>query len=655
MKKLAILSSLALLVAPSFKGNAFTDLARNQIKMIDEAGDSTGYTYVEKTGTVYFGENKTSSGTQFTADNYTDYYKADGFVKADGSTQNVKFTKFDYCLSGGVRNNTKAESENYSLRFGSSDNTADLVLNFNGGIILSSVSVFAKAYSSSQSGGSFEFILDGTTKGNSNSITSDSTWEECKFENLNDDSYSTFSSVEFKKATVGSKNELFSKIVFNYYVKVPTTVTVTYDYGIYTNDDWDKSDIATRGEKLTPFLSEGYSFTDWMGTHTLLGWTTGDGDDFDFTTTTIDEDITVHAVWIDDETDELKNIKDESKTKSQLYYEYDIVSLQTKTLDFGTGLTENNFTNNFEEYEDDGDVFAISSISATNCGYNDDCALRLGSNKQKGSFTLNFEKVLVKEVNIYAQMYDSQSKGMEYKLSSSANTTGSTITIKEAKSTTFGKYTVSNLDGGTETESTYIKFEAVNSRSQRISISKIEIVMSGTGTGGNIYCVSNMGLRFGGQIAKDHYEAATQNEEGKTVKDHVASVGMIWTTTLPEKTDGNAYDNLTDAIKAGAVTAENAHVKSQDVASKELVLDGDYYRYNCNIGVSEASIATIVYAVATMTFDNGLTIYLEEASYSVVTIAKAYVADEATYATYSEPIQKTLKALSEGKTSVAIA
>ena len=649
MKKLAILSSLALLVAPSFKGNAFTDLARNQIKMIDEAGDTETAT-VSPYATLTFGtvvQEAGHSNKRSTAD-IEEYWVNDNEENVTVTAKTVTD-----CYTNKKKKNVSAGSEE-ALRIGASNGgTLKLNVAFKDDMIIDKITVSVRAFTSKTAGGTIGVSYDSFSGTESSIKYNDGDFYEVEF--VNDDSENASKEIDLTLTNTTTKSIVISKISLYASAVSEDSATITYDYGDYKNDSWKQSDIVTKGEKATPSISADYQFTDWAGTHTLLGWEKDDGTEFDFSTATIDEDITVHAVWVDDETDELKNIKDKSKTKSQLHYEYSADKLETTTLTFGDNDSSGTFNKN--SFTNDGNL-TITNVTSDTCyaGTVGKDALRVGSGSYSGTFTLTFAESVVKEVNIYARAYGSDKTSLDCTLTSTANATGVTNTIKRNTSNSFVEYTYSNLDNGTNETSTSITFGKYEKKSnQRISIQKIEIITSDATADGGTYYVSNMGLRFGGQIAKEHYEAATQNEEGKTVKDHVASVGMIWTTTLPEKTDGNAYDNLTDAIKAGAVTAENAHIKSQDVASKELVLDGDYYRYNCNISVSEASIATVVYAVATMTFDNGLTIYLEETSYSVVTIAKAYVADEATYAAYSEPIQKTLKALSEGKTSVAIA
>ncbi len=652
MKRLAILSSLALIVAPTFSGSGVSDLAKNQIRFAEETGGSSNY--IEKTGTIYFGEQNSTSGTPFSDSNVTKYYKAEGF----DDKLTPSFTKYVSCFSAGERgDNSKSESGYYNLRFGQAKETAELEITFTNGIILSSVTVSAKAYSSNQSGGTFSLSLDDTLKGTSKSITDASTYQDISFANLNSGAYNSYTKILFKKATAGKKNEYFSKIVFKYFVK--NEVTVTYDYGDYKNDSWKTSETILKGEKATPDILPLDEYSDWIGKHTLFFWLDDNGNEFDFTTSVIENNITVHAMWDTEESDktaEFKNIG-ESKTKSQLFYEFSNEKTEITTLTFGD--TDYSSAGDFDtdNFKKDGDL-AIESVSSTYCyaGTAGTNALRVGSANNSGTFKLDFAETIVKEVSVYAKPYGTDETNLSCKLVSSANSNTDSQTIKKTTTGTFEKYTYLNLDNGKNDKSTSITFGEVKSAArQRISIQKIEIVTVDLTADNSTYYVSNMGLRFGGAIAKDHYEAATQNETGKTVKDHVKSVGMIWTTALPETTDGKAYDSLTAAIEAGAITETNTHIKTMDVAEKELVLDGDYYRYNCSISVSEASINTEIYAVATMTFDNGLTIYLEETSNSVVTIAKKYVEDTTTYNTYSEPIQKTLKALSEGKTSVAIA
>ncbi len=438
-----------------------------------------------------------------------------------------------------------------------------------------------------------------------------------------------------------------------------TDATVTYDYGNHKDPSWKTSDTVAKGEKVTPSISTMAEYSDWTGYYILDGWYKDDETTtFDFENTPITENITLHAKWEKEYTKEFANIES-SETKSQLYYEYKTIALETTLISFGDNTFSGTTVFKKESFIDSqsGKDLGVTELSnnSSKCYYQSGSALSVGSTSYAGEFTITFPKIIVKEVNVYAKLFNKNQNYDNFKVSTSANPTGDSKPIEGY--TDYAKYSYTGLDNGNDDPSTTITFGSYsNIKNKKIAIQKIEIITADTNAAEpTLYTVSNMGLRFGGAIAKDHYEAETQNETDKTVKDHVKSVGMIWTTALPETTDGKAYGSLTAAIEAGAITETNAHIKTMDVAEKELVLDGDYYRYNCSISVSEASINTVIYAVATMTFDNGLTIYLEETSNSVITIAKKYVEDTTTYNTYSEPIQKTLKALSEGKTSVAIA
>lgn len=310
MKKLAILSSLALLVAPSFKGNAFTDLARNQIKMIDEGTTTSSVNPI----IITLG-NETSDCT---SGNY--------------NSQAAKTVNYLSCNAASMIGTISVK--NCFVHKSSTDSPLKVSSNNNAGIItlslvdemnVESITVRAKAYSNTtKSGASLNVTFGDVTKSGDNAITS-SSWTDCTFGNFSGSS----DSIVFK-GNSGKANVLFISTIT---LKLASSEhTVTYDYGDYKDDSWKTTDTVTSGETLTPAVPVGtqYDGTDWYQNPTLVAWLKDDGTEFDFTKDTISEDTTLHAKWEVKKTTAVSNIET-SETKAQLYYEYTATSGDTET------------------------------------------------------------------------------------------------------------------------------------------------------------------------------------------------------------------------------------------------------------------------------------------------------------------------------------
>lgn len=125
----------------------------------------------------------------------------------------------------------------------------------------------------------------------------------------------------------------------------------------------------------------------------------------------------------------------------------------------------------------------ISGIEFTSCygldretNDSDSYALKVGSGKKTGSLTINFSRAcIVKQANIYASKYEGDA-AVEYKCSSSANSTGMNITIDSEEQT---KYSYLYLDAEKGVASNSVTFEAT--AKGRIYVYKIELIISSNG------------------------------------------------------------------------------------------------------------------------------------------------------------------------------
>lgn len=359
MKKLAILSSLALLVAPSFKGNAFTDLARNQIKMIDEAGDSSSNYETEELSLIFGSKTSGNPTKNITKENYV----FEGY-----GTKNVEAT-FLGIIKGGMSVEDNPEKwtsyeNNYAARFNYGSNNGNFTVNFVEGVIIEDVVINAMKFNDKNIKGTVTIESDNGAK-KITSAVSCATFTDCEYASGSDASFDNgkkdkTTSLTFTGNATSSKKESFyiSKITFKILVeKISTNPTVTYDYGDYKDDSWKTTDIVTSGETFSPAVEAGTQYgTDWYQNPTLVAWTKDDGTEFDFTKDTISEDTTLHAKWEVKKTTAVSNIET-SETKAQLYYEYTATSGDTETtytiskinLRFG-GLVKKEYYDALEEH-----------------------------------------------------------------------------------------------------------------------------------------------------------------------------------------------------------------------------------------------------------------------------------------------------------------
>ncbi len=158
-----------------------------------------------------------------------------------------------------------------------------------------------------------------------------------------------------------------------------------------------------------------------------------------------------------------------------------------------------------------------------------------------------------------------------------------------------------------------------------------------------IYSISNIALRFGGTLEESLYEI---------LESHIKTFGIVYTTSLPD-----GYETLTDALGAGISESEFT-VKTQDFTEtmkpvKTTISNETYYLWNVYLNVPSESIKKTVYAVATLSLDNGKSYYLQEGSASVETLAFEYF-DSTESDNYTEDELETLMLLAEGKTKTEV-
>lgn len=623
MKKLAILSSLALLVAPSFKGNAFTDLARNQIKMIDEVGDSSG-SYEVKTGSILFGTQKDTNAA--TAPIETNHYLVSGFDELKVKPT-LKFTgSYAHKYTRG-----NSESSNYALLFGKSNSARNITITFSDAII-KAVKINASAASNSQKKGTITVASDNGYSKEPIAV-SQTSYSDFSFDDICGESNNTSNTITITGVAQKDSNITISGISVDYLVPASKTSTVTYNYGnSLENADFSTNSVeVTKGETASSPLADGYTYTDWDGTRELVGWYTDEEKTsaFDFATS-ITEDITLYAKWkVTADSTEVTNLKT-SETKSQLYYEYESIDSSFGSIKFGE--TQNTSPSEFNTL--DGlkkvatfDNVEIEDIVTYKCYANSGTALKMGGKSGAGSIKFNFKTELaIKNVVIYAAKLDVAGKCT---ISNGTKDIESETTISN---TNFQSYTFSGFDEN-DGKSSYIE---VKPAANKFYISKIEFHYVGEETSDGdtkAYQISNIGLRFGGLVKQSYFD---------NLKDHITNFGLIYATDLGD------HKTLADALNVESVkkTELDQEITSEVTPYLTTVDDESYYVFNAFFNVKSTSVTNVVYAIATLTLDNGETIYFKEKSNSVATIAQEYLDTNK----YDGAVKETLTLLSQGKT-----
>lgn len=650
MKKLAILSSLALLVAPSFKGNAFTDLARNQIKMIDEAGDSS-VSYEKREAVIHFGSKVDSTCSAQSATVTENHYKVTDYT-------NLSLTFSSACF-GNSKNGTTTgddDTKNYPLRINSGNKAAQFKITFtnneNNGQIVEKV-VFSAQSSSSKKDGckiTVSTSYDNASPSYEGSIVSTG-FTDYTISNLDLGNKTATTYLDF--AGTKDKSTYISLIKVYILVPVPRTATVTYNYGatVENSDFSTKTETVTKGETTNPPLKDGYTYSDWDGTRELVGWYTDEAktEAFDFSTT-ITEDITLYAKWkVTADSAEVTNLKS-SETKSQLYYEYDSWETKNASLFFGEqeATGGNMISSSGPSYYKCDDNFGTNkpTLTFTNCYSGGSRESESDESKNyavrilKGaSLEITFDPAAyVREMIVYARGANKDDNvALTVVSTNSEKETINTITnnVKVGTENVFTAYRykgIDGLNGGEHSSSITIS----TSNDKRVFVSKIEFVIAEKPTSETPYYeVSDIGLRFGGLVKQSYFDS---------LKDHITNFGLIYATDLGD------HKTLADALNDESVTTTklNQTITSEVTPYLTTVDDESYYVFNAffNVSSTSESITKVVYAIATLTLDNGETIYFNEKSNSVATIAQEYLDTNK----YDGAVKETLTLLSQGKT-----
>ncbi len=633
MKRLTILCSLALLALPDFGGGTLSfSVDKNQGKVIEgETTETSATRYTNKTATISFGEGTSDGSSLDSSKGLSSYADIEG----------IDIDSFSCTNCSGV---LKSNGTN-ALKMSSSSKIGTITFTFKTEIILEKVILNAAQYKNDYG----NYTVESSNGAKATNEIKGSSFTEYTFDSLDGGNKQTSKTITISAAA--AKRIFISKIEFSILVpNASTTATVTYDYGTAPKKDtWKDNETVDIGASVTedPLSSkEDQEYSDWSGSYMFYGWYDDNGNEIkDITNNPVDDDVTYHARWesLEDSAD-VTNVKS-SKTMSQLYYEYDTESYKTGTISFGENknansseLSTNNALSKYANIEGiDIASFTESKCYSTLIGSSSSKptdALKICSSKVAGNITLNFESpIVLKKVILYASQYNVSEKG-SYTVTSSNETK---VTKEINQGTSYNKYIYEGLDGEDKKTSSSITIAADSV--ERIYVSKIEfIIHQEPDTSVTPYNISNIGLRFGGVIKKDYYDA---------VVEHVTSYGIKYATSLPA-----GYESVAKAIEANAFDAGALKTKSnniEEVALKTTAeIDGEEcYIFNIYFNINSASVTQTVYAIANITFDNGLTVYFAEKVHSVMSIASEYLKT----GEYDGAIKDTLEILASGKTN----
>ncbi len=641
MKRLAILSSLALLASPCFSSAICNGGALNQGRVFNaaaEGGDDSSSIvdgYIKSTGTITFG---TSVGMA----NITKAATKDSFSKlytwaSDASVSAPTVNSISYCYFNG-----KDSNGGYAMRLSASKNAGSLVFSFGEeGAIISEVTINACVEKSGDTGCIKVAFDNETAKNEAASSFNCTDWTDFVFSDLDGGNQTATKTVTIS----GAKKQYayIHTIKFTYLTKIVSEApVVTYDYGEVnykniTNLDLKPSEAVEVDGTITNPLPKSYLYEDWTGLYEFVGWYTDKEKTNSFSSDTkITEDITLYAKWDVVEGDAYTALK-KSETKAQLNYKYGSMAEGVGNLHFCddsvTPSDASNWSDGYYTFSGLGDIKA-SADTLTNCYHADGKPLKVGKSGAGGSITFTFsEKILVKKLVIHAAQWKAI-ESVKFALAANDESAGEGITVK---GTTFSSYESTDLNGSELEKLT------ITSDSARLYISQIEIFgkYESSEPGMNI---SDIGMRFGALLEKANYDAVTAAEGS------IASYGVTCATNL------NGCDSLVAAIKAGKLDSSSSNTWTENVSAAsgstpigvaQTIGSVDYYVFNTYIEVNTTSLNTMVYAVGFLTLDTGATVYFSERSASVASLAKEYIDTGA----YDGDIATTLGYLAAGKVS----
>ncbi len=395
MKRLAILSSLALLASPCFSSAICNGSALNQGRVFNAAAEG-GVTYKEVVGTITFGEN-VGDGSDYNST----ALKATEISTVCGSSgifpSEIKFTESSRCFSFKDAKWTNDITVDPALKMGATSKNATasyFTVNFGEEAIIKQISLFAKQW---DAGGQFTITASNGNSSSSETVLGSDSFAEYNVSSLGYDEEKASSSA--KIAFTAKKRVYLSSVQFVFAVPDTSTAkTVTYDYGEVnykniTNLDLKPSEAVEVDGTITNPLPKSYLYEDWTGLYEFVGWYTDKEKKNSFSSDAkITEDITLYAKWDVVENDAYTALK-KSETKAQLNYKYETRESQTGVLSFGESKDANTniTTSNSEFYSFSGIDGVTSSVSSVAYTYrntnNKEAAIRFGSGDGFGNIT----------------------------------------------------------------------------------------------------------------------------------------------------------------------------------------------------------------------------------------------------------------------------
>lgn len=250
----------------------------------------------------------------------------------------------------------------------------------------------------------------------------------------------------------------------------------------------------------------------------------------------------------------------ESSNQSSIESSKDSQYSNKATIYFGEKTEVDSIEATNSSYKAEG--INISNVTYANCycqsfsaSYAESNALRIGSRKKSGSFTMVFSNsYVISQVDIYASKYDNDN-AVAYNLSSSANSTGSSITIADSIMT---KYSYTNLDNGKADKSTSITFSSTSLG--RIYVYKIDFTIlqglpssseqsSVNSTDSNNDSASSSSSHTPSIDTDGYYQGVDWNATGATLKTSLYNI-------ISKNTKVIGYDGLWNAYKTTDVTSD---------------------------------------------------------------------------------------------------
>ncbi len=180
---------------------------------------------------------------------------------------------------------------------------------------------------------------------------------------------------------------------------------------------------------------------------------------------------------------------------------------------------------------------------------------------------------------------------------------------------------VKYMDGDVSQVSENDEYEDIKNSETRRQLSYNYTGTEPDSAGKKIYTITNLGIRFGGLIKKDVYDA---------YKDQITAYGVVLTAKLPE-----GYTSFVSALEAGATfssLSDNYNLVSEkdhpalcpkDQLTSDMQ-DNDYYLFNAYVHIDSTDhYNTTIYGAAYVKIGDKK-VYLKENSASAVSLADEY-------------------------------